>query len=1048
MWKIILMSPENRIPTVRRRPEKRAMPDQSVARTKARILICEDEVMLAKQLARSLKNLGYEVFGRVASAEDAVPAVEESKPDLILMDINLPGKIDTIALAGATRSRFDVPVIYLTGFSEKDVLERARKTEAYGCLSKSASLLELSITIETALYKHEADKRLKESEERYRELILNVYDVVYRADSEGRITFISPSVERVFGYAPSEITGKKITDFYLKPDDRDHFIRLIGKEGVVKGFEAAITAKKGNTVWVSTNAKLQKDRSGKVVGIEGVTRDITDRKKAERLVKEIDTKYRGLFDESIAAVYVFDAQKKFIDSNQAGLDLLGYSRDELLQMSIPEVDADPKIVLPAHKRLLSGKRIINYEHQLKRKDGSIITVLNNSRAITDASGHVVGMQSTLIDITQRKQAEEDLRKAHEQLERRVEKRTAELARSNERLLQEVTDRKSAEEALRRSEELYRGLVETTDTGYVIIDGMGRVLDANAEYIRLTGNKNLEEILGRSVIEWTAEHDKEINAAEVKKCFETGFVRNLEIDYVDRSGKFTPIELNATLIDRIDSQKIVTLCRDISDRRKSEDALKESESLLRNILAASAVGIGLAENRTIGWANESMVRIFGYESAPQDEFIGKSSEILYSTKEEFERVGKKMYENYRLGKEGATDAVFKRRDGSVFHGHIKMSAPDPEHPMKGTVVTVFDITERKKAEHSLKASEEHLRLITDNVPALISYVGADQRYVSVNLEYEKAFGLKREEIVGRTVKDVLGESGYGVARKHIRAALAGKHVTYEESFMFEDHQRWLSVSYVPDADDRGHVRGFFTLVTDLTDRKEAEEALQDSEERYRHLFESTGLLISQYDREGQCLMMNPTVAEYFGGKRLDYEGKNFRDLHSEAATDYISRVRDVIETGSCKEYEDLVEFPTGPRWLFLEVRPIQIPGQEEKAAQILSIDITKRKRAQESLRESEEKFRRLFELSYDAMVLRDEDGILECNDACTAMLGFSKREELVSLQPEDFSPEFQPDGRPSAAKAKHMIQMALEKGSNRFEWLHQKLMAHLFTRIYS
>ena len=134
------------------------------------------------------------------------------------------------------------------------------------------------------------------------------------------------------------------------------------------------------------------------------------RQQAEEALRESAEKYRGIFDESVAAIYVFDAEKNFVDSNPAGLDLLGYSREELLRMSIPDVDADPTVVLPAHKQLLSGERIINYEHQLKRKDGRIITVLNNSRPFTDAQGNVVGIQSTLIDITERKQAEEELEK--------------------------------------------------------------------------------------------------------------------------------------------------------------------------------------------------------------------------------------------------------------------------------------------------------------------------------------------------------------------------------------------------------------------------------------------------------------------------------------------------------------------------------------------------------------------------------------------------------------------------------------------------------------
>ena len=158
------------------------------------------------------------------------------------------------------------------------------------------------------------------------------------------------------------------------------------------------------------------------------------------------------------------------------------------------------------------------------------------------------------------------------------------------LEEEIAERKKTKEALQQSEEFYRGLVEATDTGYVVIDEMGKVVDANAEYVRLSGNKDLEEVLGRSVVEWTAEPDKERNAFEVKKCFQKGFVRHLEIDYVDGSGNFIPIEINATLIDGNDGQKIVTLCRDITERKQIEAALLEEKQRFQALAENSPFGM--------------------------------------------------------------------------------------------------------------------------------------------------------------------------------------------------------------------------------------------------------------------------------------------------------------------------------------------------------------------------------------------------------------------------------------------------------------------------
>jgi PAS domain S-box-containing protein len=133
--------------------------------------------------------------------------------------------------------------------------------------------------------------------------------------------------------------------------------------------------------------------------------------------------------------------------------------------------------------------------------------------------------------------------------------------------------------LQQSEEKYRALIETTDTGYLIIDSEGRVLDANPEYMRLTGHTILQEILGRKVTEWTAEHDLARNANKIRECLSRGFVRNLEIDYINKREQLTPIEINATVLRTADSLKIVALCRDITERKQNEQKIRRLNRIL-------------------------------------------------------------------------------------------------------------------------------------------------------------------------------------------------------------------------------------------------------------------------------------------------------------------------------------------------------------------------------------------------------------------------------------------------------------------------------------
>ena len=233
--------------------------------------------------------------------------------------------------------------------------------------------------------------------------------------------YLDPNIKAILGYTDDEIPNDiEVWIKFVHPADSEAVMEaaqacLDGKTPEYI-FEHRMLHKDGSIRWILVRGKAIRDENDNAVRLIGTDADITDLKQVEEALRTSEEKYRGLFDESIAATYVFDEKKNFLDSNQAGIALLGYSRDELLNMSIPDVDADPIVVLPAHEQLLGGDRIINYEHQLKRKDGKIITVLNNSRPITDTDGHVIGMQSTLIDITAWKQAEEEKKKLEEQIQ--------------------------------------------------------------------------------------------------------------------------------------------------------------------------------------------------------------------------------------------------------------------------------------------------------------------------------------------------------------------------------------------------------------------------------------------------------------------------------------------------------------------------------------------------------------------------------------------------------------------------------------------------------
>lgn len=294
---------------------------------------------------------------------------------------------------------------------------------------------------------------LQETRDKYSDLYDNAPVGYFSIDNEGKILGANLSGATMLSMEQGSLKGRPFSDFVAR-DDQDIFYLHRQKLVETKGkqtCELRLVKKNGSQFFAYLECIVMLDEEGKFSQIRAAINDINERKEAEQALLASEEKYRGLFDESIAAVYLFDEKKNFLDSNQAGLDLIGYSIEELLSMSISDVDADPIVVLPAHEQLLSGDRIINYEHKIKRKDGKVITVLNNSRPLTNDDEQVVGMQSTLMDITSREQAEKALRQAHDELERRVEERTAELSKVNKQLKREIEERKRAEEVLRESD---------------------------------------------------------------------------------------------------------------------------------------------------------------------------------------------------------------------------------------------------------------------------------------------------------------------------------------------------------------------------------------------------------------------------------------------------------------------------------------------------------------------------------------------------------------------------------------------------------------------
>jgi PAS domain S-box-containing protein len=164
-------------------------------------------------------------------------------------------------------------------------------------------------------------------------ILENLWDAFYRTDMKGTLTFLSPSSERVAGYKPEEGVGRNIAEFYVDPVERQNFMELMLRDGFVNGFEARLRRKDGGMVWVSTTATWYRDQDGKIAGVEGISRDITERKNIETALRESEVRYRTLAENSLTGIVVHQ-DGKFVYINEWGAQEIGHSADELLGRSI------------------------------------------------------------------------------------------------------------------------------------------------------------------------------------------------------------------------------------------------------------------------------------------------------------------------------------------------------------------------------------------------------------------------------------------------------------------------------------------------------------------------------------------------------------------------------------------------------------------------------------------------------------------------------------------------------------------------------------------
>ncbi|PSB03214.1 diguanylate cyclase [Merismopedia glauca CCAP 1448/3] len=522
------------------------------------------------------------------------------------------------------------------------------------------------------------------------------------------------------------------------------------------------------------------------------------------------------------------------------------------------------------------------------------------------------------------------------------------------LVADITQRKQAEEALQQiSSELERQLrkmdaISSSVTDFIYtFDLSGNFTYVNQPLLDLW-QKTATEAFGKNFFDLDYPRDLATRLQrQIQQVIETRQPLKDETPY---TSAFSTRAYEYVLVPIFSANGIVEavagITRDITDRKQAEELLRQSEERFRSMADNAPMMVWVTDAQGYcTYLNQSW-----YDFTGQTEETGLGFGWLdivhpddYEYTQEIFLAANERQEAFRL------EYRLQSKNGE-YHWMIDAASPwfEGDGQFKGYIGSVIDISDRKKIEEALQQRETELRLVTNAVPALISFVDSDQRYRFNNRGYEQWFGHSATELYGKHIKEVLGDTAYEEIRPYVEQVLAGQQVSFEMKMPNKNGEtRYLTVAYVPRLSSDGTVEGFVALVNDISDLKLTEQSLHESLAILKAIDEATPILIYMKDRQGRLRIANPATLSFLGKSASEVIGKTEVDfyINQDEAIPVMENDRQVMKTGQVQMFEETMELPGGIR-TFLSVKA---PYRDVQGATIgligVSTEITERKQLQ-------------------------------------------------------------------------------------------------------
>lgn len=829
-------------------------------------------------------------------------------------------------------------------------------------------LASIAENLSNFLKKDQYEKHLKTSETKYRTLIENINDVIYEVDAEGIICYISPAIEKILGYKPEDIVGKSFSMFVGSNASflLNRLIELQSKDEISNEYK--LPSKSGGDRWIRLSTKSN-FKNGQFTGGTGTLIDITEKKLVDLELQNSSALHHSIISASPDIITFTDLKGKILFSSPNVLQMFGYgSMDSILNHSIFEFihpdnreQAINRIAL-----MLNDIRTGTSEYKALRADGSIFDIEVNAEFVNDAEGN----KTSLILITR-----------------------------------DITARKTAEEKLRKSEEIYRHLIETINEVIYEISNDGTVLYVSPAIEKITGYSP-DELIGTNFFRIV--HPEDVPDIVKRLASQDSTAPSyLDMRFISKQGEIRWARSLPTKV--FENDRVVGrtgILTDITQQKMVELELQRSEESFRSMVEnLNDVVYEVTNQGIVNYVSPSIERFLGYKP---EELIGKNF-FTYMHEDDrpviMERLATLIKRDYSF-----LEYRYYSKSGEIRWVRSSTNPIIENGKMTGGRGVLIDITERKKAEEALRISEKRLQNLINSQTSLVLWTDLQGKHIYWNPKFEEEYGwmYSNTGLEGADALISICNQHHQRTRETVEKCILNPGTIFKVELDKQSKDGGFKTTlweFVCITDASQIPIAIQCMGIDISDKKEAELQLQLSEQKYKALFYDSpiGYLIVQ---DGRFIDCNRASEILIGGDRSSIIGKTPDDISPEfqpngkKSSIYAHElISEAFEKGS-NTFEWIHKRVDGTEFLArIDLSVIEYEGNQ--VLFVSWLDITAQRESEEKLKESEQRFRMVFENVFDGISIFEEDPdpakrkLVDCNERYAAMAGRS-REELLKI----------------------------------------------------